>query len=127
MSSHIPEHLFFAHSLPDLLLRYQSGDSAFVSPRQAVLAAGVALQRQMTGLDQVPDMASQLLQEARQQGWSRALLMGAIPFHPQASARLFVPRYVEVLPRLEYNTIVLCLPLTLPPSTSLIMQFPKQL
>lgn len=101
MSSHIPEHLFFAHSLPDLLLRYQSGDSAFVSPRQAVLAAGVALQRQMTGLDQVPDMASQLLQEARQQGWSRALLMGAIPFHPQASARLFVPRYVEVLPRLE--------------------------
>lgn len=104
MSSHIPQHLFFAHSLPDLLLRYQSGDSAFVSPRQAVLAAGVALQRQMTGLDQVPDMAIQLLQEARQQGWSRALLMGAIPFHPQASARLFVPRYVEVLPRLESLT-----------------------
>lgn len=104
MSSHIPQHLFFAHSLPDLLLRYQSGDSAFVSPRQAVLAAGVALQRQVAGLDQVPDMATQLLQEARQQGWSRALLMGAIPFHPQASARLFVPRYVEVLPRLESLT-----------------------
>lgn len=99
MSSHIPQHLFFAHSLPDLLLRYQRGDSAFVSPRQAVLAAGVALEREIAAATDVVEQAQTLLQEARAQGWSRALLMGAIPFRHDAPARLFVPRYVEVMPR----------------------------
>ncbi len=99
MSSHIPQHLFFAQSLPDLLLRFQRGDSAFVSPRQAVLAAGVALERHIRQPGQVAQQARDLLQEARAQGWSRALLMGAIPFRHDAPARLFVPRYVEVMPR----------------------------
>lgn len=99
MSSHLPPQLFFAASLYEHLLRYQTGDCAFVSPRQALLGAGVALERTVHGHDTIPGQARDMLSQARQDGWSRAVLISAIPFCPQAQARLVIPRYVEAIAR----------------------------
>jgi len=99
MANHSADQHYFASSLPDLLLRHHRGDSAFISPRQALLAEGVAFERRVAAAADIPQAAAQLLHHAQNEGWKRAVLVGAIPFLPNAEARLFVPRYVEMISR----------------------------
>jgi isochorismate synthase len=99
MTSHLPTHLFFAPSVVEHLLRYHSGDCVFVSPRQAIMAGGVALEREVPASGDLARQARDLLMQAREQGWHRAILLSAIPFTPEGTARLVIPRYVEAMPR----------------------------
>lgn len=99
MTSHLPHQLIFAATLYDHLMRYQQGDGLFASPHQALITSGTALEATSKRHADIPEIAQQLLRDAKQQGWNRAILMSAIPFSDASPARLSVPRYVEAIPR----------------------------
>lgn len=122
MTSHLPSHLYFAATLYDHLLRYHRGDFVFSSPRQSMMASGIALEDWASGHSEILDRADQLLARARDQGWRRALLMSAIGFDVNTPSRLVIPRYVEAMPQVGHNGLS-----SAPPQSTVSRDQPAQL
>lgn len=99
MTSHLPSQLFFTPTIADQLLSYRSGDCAFVSPHLAIMAGGIALEEIVDCDNDIAQCGQAMLEQAREQGWHRAILLSAIPFAPDGKARLLIPRYVESMMR----------------------------
>ncbi len=87
------------HSLPpadpDPLLQYQPGATLFASPRTRLMGRGIkALAPQCPPAER----AKQALRMLRESGAPGDVLMGALPFSLEATARLFIPEQVSAYP-----------------------------
>ncbi|WKB55526.1 isochorismate synthase [Eleftheria terrae] len=75
----------------DLIARWRDRCSLFVSPRQSVLAHGVRATVPPCDIDALPHRVQALLQAAQAEGVVRPLMLGAVPYHGDRPAHLFMP------------------------------------
>lgn len=78
-----------------LFNHYAEETCMFASPGQTLLAHGVAAHLPLGSMDTLAARAADFLREAGQAGHT-GLLMGAIPFLPDAAPHLFVPEHFEL-------------------------------
>lgn len=87
------------HSLPpadpDPLLQYQPGATLFASPRTRLMGRGI---KALAPHCPPAERAKQALRMLRESGAPGDVLMGALPFSLEATARLFIPEQVSAYP-----------------------------
>ncbi len=91
MNDRLHERLAIAPDHNALLEHYTLGASLFSSPGSTLLAHGVKALLPACAPHLLPAAAARMLRESGAPG---DVLMGAVPFNPDARARLFVPRRV---------------------------------
>ena len=75
----------------DLLSQFQQGNSFFASPRQSLLARGVAAVMPVCEQVHLAEEAFRFLNARRHRGQFKPILLGAIPFRQNVPAYLFSP------------------------------------
>ena len=90
----------------DLLEEYQVGDFFMETPKRALLGKGFFMEvpadeehdNQMEGLSQ---RISFILKKAKEQGHSRPVVIGAVPFDHERKASLYIPKNVQFGPSFQ--------------------------
>ncbi|WP_374351950.1 isochorismate synthase MenF [Chitinimonas sp.] len=86
-------------AVDDLLGQYQAGSSFFASSSQAMLAQGVRASLPACASNRLAAAAASLLADACRDGVRAPRLIGAVPFRPDAPARLILPEHTLLTAR----------------------------
>jgi isochorismate synthase len=94
MNDRLRDPSLLAPQATDLLRLYRPGANLFASPHRSVLTQGRHAVLTTAASSTLCTQAHALLQQVKAEGHVRPLLIGAVPFQPDAPARLSVPEGV---------------------------------